>query len=102
MEYEAIMRHRFLLQLDCPDLAMERHISHRHQSPDDFLGFVDRVVATINAALLSVPRDRVRLNACWGDYERPHDRDVELQEIMPIVREGWRFRPGVRQSSAYS
>ncbi len=86
VEYEAIVRHGFLLQLDCPDLAMERHISYQHQPLGDFLGFVDRVVATINAALVNIPRDRVRLHACWGNYEGPHDCDVELHEIMPILR----------------
>jgi 5-methyltetrahydropteroyltriglutamate--homocysteine methyltransferase len=86
VEYEAIVNHGFLLQLDCPDLAMERHISYQHQPLGDFLGFVDRVVATINAALVNVPRDRVRLHACWGNYEGPHDCDVELHEIMPTLR----------------
>jgi 5-methyltetrahydropteroyltriglutamate--homocysteine methyltransferase len=83
VEYEAIVNHGFLLQLDCPDLAMERHYSYQDRPLGDFLGFVDRVVATINAALINVPRERVRLHACWGNYEGPHDCDVELQEIMP-------------------
>jgi len=86
VEYEAIVKHGFLLQLDCPDLAMERHFSYQDKPLGDFLGFVDRVVATINQALVNVPRDRVRLHACWGNYEGPHDCDVELQEIMPILR----------------
>jgi len=86
VEYEAIVNHGFLLQLDCPDLAMERHFSYQDKPLGDFLGFVDRVVATINQALVNVPRDRVRLHACWGNYEGPHDCDVELQEIMPILR----------------
>jgi 5-methyltetrahydropteroyltriglutamate--homocysteine methyltransferase len=86
VEYEAIVRHGFLLQLDCPDLAMERHMSYQGKPIGDFLGFVDRVVATINKALANIPRDRVRLHACWGNYEGPHDCDVELHEIMPILR----------------
>ena len=86
VEYEAIVNHGFLLQLDCPDLAMERHMSYQDKPLGDFLGFVDRVVATINTALANIPRDRVRLHACWGNYEGPHDCDVELQEIMPILR----------------
>jgi 5-methyltetrahydropteroyltriglutamate--homocysteine methyltransferase len=86
IEYETIVNSGFLLQLDCPDLAMERHISYQHRPLGDFLGFVDRVVTTINSALVNVPRDRVRLHACWGNYEGPHDCDVELQEIMPILR----------------
>ncbi len=86
VEYEAIVNHGFLLQLDCPDLAMERHMTYQDRPLPDFLGFVDRVVATINRALANIPRDRVRLHACWGNYEGPHDCDVELQEIMPILR----------------
>jgi 5-methyltetrahydropteroyltriglutamate--homocysteine methyltransferase len=86
VEYEAIVNHGFLLQLDCPDLAMERHMSYQDKPLGDFLGFVDRVVTTINTALANIPRDRVRLHACWGNYEGPHDCDVELHEIMPILR----------------
>ncbi len=86
VEYESIVAHGFLLQLDCPDLAMERHISYQHRPLADFLGFVERVVATINAALVNIPRERVRLHVCWGNYEGPHDADVELHEIMPILR----------------
>ena len=86
VEYEAIVNHGFLLQLDCPDLAMERHMTYQDKPLGDFLGFVDRVVATINTALANIPRDRVRLHACWGNYEGPHDCDVELHEIMPILR----------------
>ncbi len=86
VEYEAIVDHGFLLQLDCPDLAMERHFTYQDKPLGDFLGFIDRVVATINQALVNIPRDRVRLHACWGNYEGPHDCDVELHEIMPILR----------------
>ena len=86
VEYEAIVRHGFLLQLDCPDLAMERHFSYQDRPLGDFLGFVDRVVSTINTALENIPRDKVRLHVCWGNYEGPHDCDIELQEVMPILR----------------
>jgi 5-methyltetrahydropteroyltriglutamate--homocysteine methyltransferase len=86
IEYEAIVRHGFVLQLDCPDLAMERHIAYRHRPLSEFLAFVELVVETINRALARVPRDRVRLHLCWGNYEGPHDQDVPLAEILPIVR----------------
>ncbi len=86
VEYETIVNHGFLLQLDCPDLAMERHFSYQDRPLGDFLGFVDRVVGTINAALVNIPRDKVRLHVCWGNYEGPHDCDVELHEVMPILR----------------
>jgi 5-methyltetrahydropteroyltriglutamate--homocysteine methyltransferase len=86
VEYETIVNHGFLLQLDCPDLAMERHMSYQDRPVGDFLGFVDRVVSTINAALVNIPRDKVRLHVCWGNYEGPHDCDVELHEVMPVLR----------------
>src|SRR6202008_3036112 len=72
VEYETIVSHAFVLQIDAPDLAMERHISYQDRPLGDFLGFVERVVATMNDALANVPRDRVRLHACWGNYEGPH------------------------------
>jgi 5-methyltetrahydropteroyltriglutamate--homocysteine methyltransferase len=84
-EYEAVIRHGFLLQLDCPDLALERHLSYQDRSLGDFLGFVERVVATINKALENIPRDRVRLHVCWGNYEGPHTHDVDFSKIVSIV-----------------
>jgi len=85
VEYEAIVRHGFLLQLDCPDLALERHTSYRDRPLGDFLGFAELVVAAINGALQNIPRDRVRLHVCWGNYEGPHDCDVPLADILPIL-----------------
>jgi 5-methyltetrahydropteroyltriglutamate--homocysteine methyltransferase len=86
VEYEAIVNAGFLLQLDCPDLAMERHMSYADRPLGDFQAFVDRVVTTINTALVNIPREKVRLHVCWGNYEGPHDCDVELQEIWPNLR----------------
>jgi 5-methyltetrahydropteroyltriglutamate--homocysteine methyltransferase len=86
VEYEAIVRHGYLLQLDCPDLAMERHYTWHDKPLDEFLSFVDAVTKTINAALVNIPREKVRLHVCWGNYEGPHDCDVELKEIMPVLR----------------
>jgi 5-methyltetrahydropteroyltriglutamate--homocysteine methyltransferase len=86
IEYEAIVANGFLLQLDCPDLALERHLSYQDRPLGEFLGFVERVVETINRAIVNVPRDRVRLHVCWGNYEGPHDRDVPLEDILPILQ----------------
>ena len=86
VEYETIVGHGFLLQIDAPDLAMERHLSYQDRPLADFVDFVDRVVATINRALVNIPRDRVRLHACWGNYEGPHDCDVALPEILPAIK----------------
>jgi 5-methyltetrahydropteroyltriglutamate--homocysteine methyltransferase len=87
IEYDAIIRNGFLLQLDCPDLALERHLSYNDRPLSEFLGFVERVVAAINTAIVNVPRDRVRLHVCWGNYEGPHDRDVPLEDILPILQQ---------------
>jgi 5-methyltetrahydropteroyltriglutamate--homocysteine methyltransferase len=86
IEYETIVANGFLLQLDCPDLALERHLSYQDRPLGEFLGFVGRVVDTINRAIANIPRDRVRLHVCWGNYEGPHDRDVPLEDILPILQ----------------
>ena len=86
VEYEAIVKSGFLLQLDCPDLALEGHLTYNDRPIGEFLGFVERVVAAINKAIVNVPRDRVRLHVCWGNYEGPHDRDVPLADILPILQ----------------
>ena len=86
VEYEAIVRNGFLLQLDCPDLAMERHFTWHDRPLNEFLEFVEAVTRTINAALKNIPKEKVRLHVCWGNYEGPHDCDVDLKDIMPILR----------------
>jgi 5-methyltetrahydropteroyltriglutamate--homocysteine methyltransferase len=85
VEYEAIVGHGFLLQIDAPDLALERHVSYQDRPTADFIDFVERVVATINRALRNIPPEKVRLHACWGNYEGPHDCDVDLAEILPAI-----------------
>jgi 5-methyltetrahydropteroyltriglutamate--homocysteine methyltransferase len=87
IEYETIVAHGFLLQIDAPDLALERHVSFQDRPVGDFVAFVEKVVATINRALAGIPPERVRLHACWGNYEGPHDCDVALPEILPAIRQ---------------
>jgi 5-methyltetrahydropteroyltriglutamate--homocysteine methyltransferase len=87
IEYEAIVRAGFVLQIDAPDLALERHISYKDKPLGEFLEFIETVVTEINRALRNVDRDRVRLHVCWGNSESPHDCDVPLEEILPIVRQ---------------
>jgi 5-methyltetrahydropteroyltriglutamate--homocysteine methyltransferase len=87
VEYEAIVRNGFILQLDCPDLALERHVSYVNRPVSEFVGFVEMVIDAINHAIRNVPRDRVRLHVCWGNYEGPHDLDVPLADILkPILQ----------------
>ncbi|HEY0182015.1 MAG TPA: cobalamin-independent methionine synthase II family protein [Rhodopila sp.] len=85
VEYEAIVGAGFLLQIDAPDLALERHVSFQDRKLGDFIDFCERVVGTINEALENIPRDRVRIHACWGNYEAPHDCDVDLHDILPAI-----------------
>ena len=85
VEYEAAARHGLMLQIDAPDLALERHVTYADRPVGDFLAFVDQVIAATNRALRNVPRERVRLHVCWGNYEGPHDRDVDLRDILPSL-----------------
>jgi 5-methyltetrahydropteroyltriglutamate--homocysteine methyltransferase len=85
VEYEAIVDHGLILQIDAPDLAMERHVTYQDAPLSAFLEFVEMVVAVINTALVNVPRDRVRLHVCWGNSESPHDSDVPLEDILPTI-----------------
>jgi 5-methyltetrahydropteroyltriglutamate--homocysteine methyltransferase len=87
VEYEAIVSNGFLLQIDAPDLALERHITYKDRPLAEFVAFVELVVATINQALRNVPRDRVRLHVCWGNSESPHDCDVPLEDILPALQQ---------------
>jgi 5-methyltetrahydropteroyltriglutamate--homocysteine methyltransferase len=83
VEYAAIVAEGLVLQLDCPDLAMERHTAFADRPLEDFLAFVDANVAAINRALEGIPPERVRLHVCWGNYEGPHTFDVPLEAILP-------------------
>ncbi len=86
VEYETIVASGCLLQLDCPDLARERHNTYQGRPLEDFLDFGNRVIDAINHALRNIPRDRVRMHVCWGNYEGPHDCDVPLEDIIPLIR----------------
>jgi len=84
-EYGAIAAAGFLLQIDAPDLALERHTLFQDKPLAEFLAFIRMVVAAINNALSGIPRGQVRLHVCWGNYEGPHDCDVPLEDIWPDV-----------------
>jgi 5-methyltetrahydropteroyltriglutamate--homocysteine methyltransferase len=87
VEYRAIVAHGLVLQLDCPDLAMERHTLFADRPLADFLRWVELNVGAINAALTGIPPERVRLHVCWGNYEAPHVFDVPLDELLPRLYE---------------
>ena len=84
-EFEAIVEAGFLLQLDCPDLAMSRHMRFSDLDIAEFLKIAEGNVEALNHAISGIPADRVRLHLCWGNYEGPHHRDVPLRDIMPVV-----------------
>lgn len=84
-EYEAIHRAGFLLQVDCPDLAMGRHIQFAELSVPEFRKKAALHVEALNHALAAIPAEAVRLHLCWGNYEGPHHRDVELKDIIKVV-----------------
>jgi 5-methyltetrahydropteroyltriglutamate--homocysteine methyltransferase len=84
-EYEAIYRAGFILQVDCPDLAMGRHIQFPDLSVAEFRQKVELHVEMLNGALSKIPGERVRIHLCWGNYEGPHHRDVPLRDIIDIV-----------------
>ncbi len=84
-EYEAIVRAGFVLQVDCPDLAMSRHTGFQDLSEADFLRRAQHHVEALNTALAGIPAESVRMHICWGNYEGPHDHDIPLERVLPIV-----------------
>src|SRR5207302_10893020 len=85
VEYHAIVARGLLLQIDAPDLAMERHTLFADRPLAEFQAWVDLVIGAINHALDGIPRERVRLHVCWGNYEGPHTHDVPLEDILPLI-----------------
>jgi 5-methyltetrahydropteroyltriglutamate--homocysteine methyltransferase len=84
-EYELIVARGFVLQLDCPDLAMERARFFQDETLDSFLAAVALHIDAINEAVAAIPPDRIRLHLCWGNYDGPHTHDVPLEPLLPII-----------------
>jgi 5-methyltetrahydropteroyltriglutamate--homocysteine methyltransferase len=84
-EYEYIYAQGIVLQLDAPDLAMERTFLFQDKSLREFQQIVEVHIAALNAALKNIPPERVRLHVCWGNYDGPHNHDVALEDILPIL-----------------
>jgi 5-methyltetrahydropteroyltriglutamate--homocysteine methyltransferase len=84
-EYEAIVGAGFVLQIDCPDLAMSRHTGFQGLSEPEFLKRAAFHVDALNHALERIPADMVRIHVCWGNYEGPHTHDIDLTKIVDIV-----------------
>ncbi|MGH8011462.1 MAG: cobalamin-independent methionine synthase II family protein [Candidatus Binataceae bacterium] len=91
VEYDAIHQAGFVLQVDCPDLAMSRHIQFKDKSLAEFRKTIEMHIEALNHALADIPPDRARLHLCWGNYEGPHHHDVALRDIIDLV---FKARPG--------
>jgi 5-methyltetrahydropteroyltriglutamate--homocysteine methyltransferase len=82
-EYQAIHNAGFLVQIDAPDLAMDRSMFYRDLSDSQFVAAIEMNVAALNKGIAGIPRDRVRLHCCWGNWDGPHVFDVALDLILP-------------------
>jgi 5-methyltetrahydropteroyltriglutamate--homocysteine methyltransferase len=84
-EYQAVHKAGLILQIDAPDLAMDRTMTYRDLSDSEFVKRCERHVATINQGIAGIPRDRVRLHVCYGNWEGPHIHDIPLEKILPAL-----------------
>jgi 5-methyltetrahydropteroyltriglutamate--homocysteine methyltransferase len=84
-EYETVAKAGFVLQFDCPDLAMGRHIQYADLSLAEFRKRAALHVEMLNHAVANIPAEQLRMHLCWGNYEGPHHRDVALADIIDIV-----------------
>lgn len=84
-EYEAIINAGYLLQLDCPDLAMTRHREFANSPVADFREYAQLHIEVMNWVLGDFPRDRLRVHICWGNYPGPHHHDVPMEEIIDLL-----------------
>jgi 5-methyltetrahydropteroyltriglutamate--homocysteine methyltransferase len=84
-EYATILAHGLDLQLDCPDLALSRHMLFTHLSDDEFLRVAETHVEALRASVQGLPQDRIRLHICWGNYEGPHVCDIAMDRVFPLL-----------------
>jgi 5-methyltetrahydropteroyltriglutamate--homocysteine methyltransferase len=84
-EYQVVHRAGLILQIDAPDLAMDRTMMYRDLSDAEFVKRCERHVAAINKGIEGIPRDRVRLHLCYGNWEGPHIHDIPLEKILPAL-----------------
>lgn len=84
-EYRTIVEAGLDLQLDCPDLALSRHMLFGDLSDEDFLAIAEEHVEVLNAALSGLPAERIRVHICWGNYEGPHVCDIDMAKVFPVL-----------------
>jgi len=85
VEYRRVVDAGFTLQIDAPDLAMERVLLYQDLSDAEFAKTVEMHVAALNKALEGLPTERVRLHVCWGNWEGPHNHDVDMAVLLPAL-----------------
>jgi 5-methyltetrahydropteroyltriglutamate--homocysteine methyltransferase len=84
-EYEMIVESGLVLQIDCPDLGMGRHIRFRDVDDDEFVRNAHLQVEALNHSIAGLPADRIRMHICWGNYEGPHTCDIPLYKVLPAL-----------------
>jgi 5-methyltetrahydropteroyltriglutamate--homocysteine methyltransferase len=84
-EYQAIAKAGLVLQIDAPDLAMDRTMMYRDLSDDEFAKRIEKHIAVINDGITGIPREQVRLHVCYGNWEGPHVHDIGLAKILPAL-----------------
>ena len=84
-EYEEIISNDINLQLDCPDLALARHMTFKDLSEEDFLKRAEKQIEFLNNSIKNIPQSKIRMHICWGNYEGPHSHDISLDKILPLV-----------------
>ena len=84
-EYKLITDNNIHLQLDCPDLALARHMNYKDLSEEEFLIRAEMQIEALNNALIGIPAELVRMHICWGNYEGPHTFDIGLEKILPVI-----------------
>ena len=84
-EYQAIVAAGFLIQLDCPDLAMQRHTHFAQASLDEFRRQIQQNIEALNYTISGISPEMIRIHVCWGNYTGPHNRDVPLKEIIDLL-----------------
>ena len=84
-EYEEIVSNEIDLQIDCPDLALARHMTFKDLSDENFLKQAEKQIEFLNQALENIPQSKIRMHICWGNYEGPHTHDISLKKILPLL-----------------
>ena len=84
-EYKEIVSSGLHLQLDCPDLALARHMTFKDLTEEEFLKRAEKQIEFLNKSLENIPQSKIRMHICWGNYEGPHTHDISLEKILPLV-----------------